>query len=72
MLTKKDFLDILDSIYSDVKPSKEKPMYWMKGSYSFKSDGVNIYIRLEEDVYIPITIEQYKSGNNAFNHIKGC
>lgn len=60
-MNKGEFNNILDTIYRDFKQSKEQPMYWNRGGYSFKSDGVNIYIRLEYDKYIPITLSQYNS-----------
>lgn len=50
-LTERELKDIMNDIYIKVIPTKEKPVYWTEGSYSFKNDGEHIYIRMEDDSY---------------------
>ena len=55
-LKESELQEIMNDIFRKVMPTKEKPMYWMQGSYSYKSDGEHIYIRMEDDSYEIVTI----------------
>ena len=41
------------------KPTKKRPLMWWQHGYSFKNNGEQISVLLEDQTYSPITLEQF-------------
>lgn len=54
-------LNILNNIYKDIKPTKENPLYWMQGGFTYMNNGDGIYIKMNDGSFQKIN--QYERGN---------